>query len=79
VVTFQDGEKSAVWTSAGTSFVNIFINHSEISRFADDTKCGDKQSKPCQMLVNETGRPNTGRRSLILRCSEVIGSMRSSK
>lgn len=39
----------------------------------------DKQSKPCLMLVNWTGRPNTGRRSLIFRCSEIIGAMCSSK
>lgn len=37
------------------------------------------QSKPCQMLVNGTDSHNTGGRSLIFRCPEVIGSTRSGK
>lgn len=37
------------------------------------------QSQACQMLVNGTDRRNTGGRSLIFRCPEVIGSTCSGK
>lgn len=79
-ITVQN-EKSAVWTSPGCS-LNNFINITMTSPGLQMDKPlpgSDIQYKACPMLVNGTGRPDTGRRSFIFRYSEVIGSMHSSK